>query len=396
MNDEENSSFDDIVASQQASEEPPPPREHGRRRAGGPRKRKRSGAHLLPVLLVLVVVLAVGGAGVYGHTWVTDNLSVGSSEPDDYEGTGNDEVVLVEVADGETGSEIAQTLVENEVIKSPEPFVSLFSTSPDAGQISAGTYQLKKQMSSRSALDALLDPESISGVRVTIPEGMRMSKIFETLAEETHLDVEDFEEAAENYTDHGIPENPADSPEGYLWPGRYDIPEEATAGDVLEMMYHRMESELDARGVAPEDRHQVLTEASIAEKEARTPEDYGKVIRTIDNRLEGTGDANGDPMKLQLDSTVAYISGKEEVSTTPKERKADSPYNTYKYEGLPVGPIANPGAETIDAALDPPDGDWLYWVTVNTETGETKFAETKKEHDANVEQWQKWARDRDS
>jgi len=136
----------------------------------------------------------------------------------------------------------------------------------------------------------------------------------------------------------------------------------------------------------------VLTLASIAEKEARSSDDYGKVVRTIDNRLAGVGEAGGNPMRLQLDSTVAYASGKNTISTTPEERASDSPYNTYVHDGLPIGPISNPGGATIDAALNPPDGPWLYWVTVNTDTGETKFAATKTEHDANVREWQEWAK----
>src|SRR5690606_3367149 len=152
----------------------------------------------------------------------------------------------------------------------------------------------------------------------------------------------------------------------------------------------RMRTELAARGVPEDQWHRTLTVASIAGKEARTPEDYGKVARTIENRLAGVGEAGGRPMKLQLDSTVAYVSGRKAVSTTPEERAVDSPYNTYVHDGLPVGPIANPGGATIDAVQDPPPGDWLYWVTVNTDTGETKFAATKAEHDANVEQWRQW------
>jgi UPF0755 protein len=273
--------------------------------------------------------------------------------------------------------------------------VQAFSSNPDAAEIEPGSYRMNTEMSSSSALSRLLDPESLAGIRVSIPEGMRMSTIFEKLEKETGIPVEDFEKAAKNYTDYGIPENPADSPEGYLWPGRYDIPEDATAGEVLQMMSDRMQSELEKRGVEPEDQHELLTKASIAEKEARDSDDFGKVIRTIDNRLEGVGEAKGNPMKLQLDSTVAYATDTDTISTTDKQRATDSPYNTYKYEGLPIGPIANPGAETIDAALDPPKGKWLYWVTVNTDTGETKFAETHAEHEKNVKEWQEWAAKKD-
>ena len=158
------------------------------------------------------------------------------------------------------------------------------------------------------------------------------------------------------------------------------------------MMWERMEKELTGRGIAEADWHESLTIASLAEMEVRNPEDYGKVVRTIRNRLEGAGEAAGSPMKLQFDSTVHYVTGKSaSVGTTDAERATDSPYNTYRYGGLPPGPIAAPGANALDAVDAPPEGDWLYFVSVNTDTGETKFAATWAEHEENVAEWQAWA-----
>lgn len=357
---------------------------------------RRSPLHLLPLLLVAAVVLALAAGGFYAYHWVSNNVNVAEEAPQDYEGSGTGEEVVIEVKDGDTGFDIASTLVDAGVIQSAAPFIQVFTASPEASTIQPGAYSLQKQMSSAAALDALLDPANVAGQRVTVPEGLTNKQIFARVSEATGIPVADFEEAAAHYTDYGLPENPAGSPEGYLWPGRYDIPEDATAGDVLTMMWERMESELDARGVAPEDRHRILTLASIAEKEARTPDDYGRVVRTLENRLDGIGEAGGRPMALQLDSTVAYFSGSDSISTTPQQRATDSPYNTYLHPGLPIGPISNPGGATLDAAVNPPAGDWLYWVTVNTETGETKFATTFAEHQQNVAQWQQWARERDA
>lgn len=343
---------------------------------------------VLPALLVLAVLLALGAGGYYGYRWVASNVSVDQEEAD-YPGPGDGEA-LVEVASGDSGSDIAKKLVSAQVLKSPDRFTSLFASSPSASSISPGTYRLKKHMSAQGALDLLQSPDALAGRRVTIPEGMRMSDIFPRLSKATGIPVAEFQKAAKDYRALGVPENPAKSAEGYLWPGRYDIPEKATAQDVLKLMVSRMNSELDSLGVAPKDRHRVLTIASIAEKEARTPEDYGKVVRTIDNRLAGVGEAKGHPMKLQLDSTVAYASGRSSISTTPKERQSNSPYNTYLHTGLPIGPIANPGAKTLQAALHPPAGTWLYWVTVNTDTGETVFSTNKADHDKAVKKWQDW------
>lgn len=366
---------------------------HASEPSRGPRRGERHRSPLravLPVLLVVVVLLGLGIGGVYGYRWITGNVSVAQEETD-YPGPGTGEAMVV-VHDGDSGGDIATSLVEADVIKSRGPFTTQFANSPDASSISPGTYRLRQQMSAAGALQLLLDPASRAGTRITVPEGMRMSAMFEKLSAATGISVEDFDAAVADYTALGVPQNPANSAEGYFWPGTYDVPEDATAADVLTMMASRMQNELAARNIAPADQHRVLTLASIAEKEARSADDYGKVVRTIDNRLEGVGEAGGHPMRLQLDSTVAYASGKNTISTTPEERASDSPYNTYMHDGLPIGPIANPGGATIDAVLNPPEGPWLYWVTVNTDTGETKFAATKAEHDANVREWQEWAR----
>jgi UPF0755 protein len=390
MNDED-LSFDELASSQ---DEPEGGR-GGRRRGGHrgePRRRRRGGflRTVLPVLLVLAVIGGLGVGGYQGYRWLTSNVSL-EQEATEFEGPGSGEA-LVEVGEGDTGSDIAATLVDQGVIKSAGPFVTLFSSTKEASKIEPGVYRLKQEMTSADALTMLMDPENLAGHRVIVPEGLRLTQIWDLLSEETDIPVEDFEKAAEDYTSYGIPENDADSLEGYLWPGRYDILEDQTAEDVIAMMWGRMEEQLTARGVPEDEWHTTLTYASLAEMEVRNPEDYGKVVRTIHNRLEGVGEAKGSPMKLQFDSTVHYVTGKSaSVGTTDKERATKSPYNTYLVEGLPPGPISAPGASALDAAADPPEGDWLYFVSVNTDTGETKFAATWAEHEENVAEWQAWA-----
>ena len=387
MNDED-LSFDELAESQGPGSAP----QRKASRRGRRRAPKRGGflRGVLPVLLVLLVLGGIAVGGVQGYRWVTSNVNV-EQEAADYPGPGSGEAI-VEVAEGDTGTDIASTLVEQGVIKTPGPFVNIFSNTPDASRIEPGIYQVKLEMTSSDALDALLDPQNLAGHRVIIPEGRRLTQIWEQLAAETDIPVEDFEAAAEDYTSYGIPENSAKSLEGYLAPGRYDIYEDATAEDVITMMWERMEKELTGRGIAEADWHESLTIASLAEMEVRNPEDYGKVVRTIRNRLEGAGEADGSPMKLQFDSTVHYVTGKSaSVGTTDAERATDSPYNTYRYGGLPPGPIAAPGANALDAVDEPPQGDWLYFVSVNTDTGETKFAATWAEHEENVAEWQAWA-----
>ncbi|HEX7349708.1 endolytic transglycosylase MltG [Brachybacterium sp.] len=385
MNDED-LSFDDLADSQDSQSAGAGTARRGRRRA----KRRRGLLYgVLPVLLVLVVLSGLAVGGVQGYRWITSNVSV-EQEAADFEGPGHGEA-LVEVAEGDTGTDVANTLVDQGVIKSTGPFVNIFSSTPDASGIEPGIYRLQLEMTSADALNALLDPENLAGHRVIVPEGKRLSEIWELLSAETDIPVKDFEAAAKDYTSYGIPENEAENLEGYLWPGRYDIYEDATAEDVIAMMWAPMEEQLTERGIPKDEWHRTLTVASLAEMEVRREEDYGKVVRTIENRLEGVGEADGSPMNLQFDSTVHYAAGKSgSVATTDEERASKNPYNTYRHPGLPPGPIAAPGVGALDAAVDPPEGDWLYFVSVNGETGETRFAATWAEHEENVADWQAW------
>ena len=395
MNDED-LSFDELAESQDSAEHGHEGR--GRRRGGhrGEPRRRRGGFFraVLPVLLVIAVLAGLGVGGYQGYRWVTSNISV-EQEAAEFEGPGSGEA-LVEVGEGDTGSDIAETLVDEGVIKTSAPFVTLFSSTKEAAKIEPGVYRLKQEMTSADALTMLMDPESLAGHRVIVPEGLRLTQIWDLLAEETGIPVEDFEAAAKDYTSYGIPENEAKSLEGYLWPGRYDILEDQSAEDVIAMMWGRMKEQLTAREIPEDEWHTTLTYASLAEMEVRNAEDYGKVVRTIHNRLEGTGEAKGSPMKLQFDSTVHYVTGKSaSVGTTDEERATKSPYNTYLHEGLPPGPISAPGSAALDAAAAPPEGDWLYFVSVNTDTGETEFAATWAEHEENVAEWQAWAADKE-
>ena len=115
-------------------------------------------------------------------------------------------------------------------------------------------------------------------------------------------------------------------------------------------------------------------------------DDMPKVARVIYNRLENPGTA-GTIGRLELDATVNYAHGRDlGARTTAEDRQIDSPYNTYQVAGLPPGPIESPGDAAMQAAANPADGDWYYYVTVNLKTGETKFAETPEEHAQNVQE----------
>jgi UPF0755 protein len=141
---------------------------------------------------------------------------------------------------------------------------------------------------------------------------------------------------------------------------------------------------LTQKGVPQDQWATVLNKASLVEREARLPEDRPKVARAIENRL-------AKELTLDVDSAVAYGLNKPGTGlTTADMQDASNLYNTYKHLGLPPTPIASPGAASIDAVLAPAEGDWLFWVAVNLDTGETLFATTYDDHLANVELLREW------
>ena len=179
--------------------------------------------------------------------------------------------------------------------------------------------------------------------------------------------------------------------EGYLFPATYDVSPGDTAEAIVQEMVDRTAHEIEDADIALDEAHEILTLASLVEIEAPAdPEVRRKVARVFLNR---TGDDSRTDGLLQSDATIAYIHGaRDDLTTTAEEREDDNPYNTYMHPGLPPGPVNSPGREAVDSAMDPADGDWQYFVAVDPDTGETRFAETYEEHLENVEEYREWLR----
>lgn len=332
-------------------------------------------------LVIGLVALLVFGGTAYSFRSEIRNVAeqiIGN----DYQGTGTGETTI-EIVDGDDGEAVAQKLVAAGVVKSfRATYRLILETNPT---FYPGTYRLAMKMSSRAALAALSSESNAVVNRVTIKEGLRLKNVFSTLSKATAIPVVDFENAANNLSDFNLPTE-APSLEGYLFPATYNFGPKSTAKSILLAMRSRMDQELVAQGVAPADTHRVLTLAGLIQKEARIESDFYKVSRTFLNRIEAG-------MKLQSDATVSYGVDGNTVSTSASDRSNDNRYNTYRYAGLPVGPISAPGAVAIHAALNPAVGKWLYFCAVNLETGETVFSETYAQHQVAVRQWQAWMKE---
>jgi UPF0755 protein len=334
------------------------------------------------VLASLAVLAVIGGLVVWKGASYLDDLFAPAP---DYKGNGHGSV-LVEVEPGDTSTQIGISLAEAGVVASAEAFTDLAREEPRATLIQVGFYDMARRMSAESAMQRMLDPDSIVTNAVTVPEGYTVEETLEQAAADTDLGLSELKRAAANAQDLGLPGYAGDELEGYLFPATYELAPNDGAEDLLRMMVERfrdseqrleLESRAEELGMTPQE---VVTVASIVQAEARHPEDFPKVARVIYNRLRRD-------MPLQMDSTVHYAVGKSgEVATTDEDRASASPYNTYRYEGLPPGPIASPGDQALKAALEPAEGDWIYFVTVNIATGETRFAETAAQHGRNVAQ----------
>jgi len=279
---------------------------------------------------------------------------------------------------------MASALVEAGVVASAKAFNTAFAANPQSGSIQPGTYRMLLEMKASDAVTALLNPSSRVSFKVTVPEGLSRDQIVAKINEKTLIPVADLEAALADPASIGLPAEANGNAEGWLFPATYDVQPGATAASVLSQMTAQTVAVLTQKGVPQDQWEDLLTRASLVEREARLPEDRPKIARAIQNRLD-------KEMPLDIDSSVAYGAKKPGTAVTTDDlADANNPYNTYKHLGLPPSPIASPGTASIDAVMSPADGPWLFWVTVNLDTGETLFADTYDEHQANVEKLREW------
>lgn len=367
------SSTDDIGA-------PPPPKDKRKRRRGG-------------WIALGIVLLIIGGVGVgVAYVWNTyeDKIRevMGWEEPKDYEaGMANGEA-YVTIASGDTGSPISQSLYEAGVTKTPDAFYDYLIETGENPPFVPGVFKLQKQMTSAAALEALLDPANKMENTAQLREGLTVEQSLPLLAEATGIPLEDFQAAVADPSVYGVT---ADSLEGWLFPATYTFDPDVTPQGVIQTLVDRTVQSLDAADVPEDQRQEILTIASIIQREARYEADMQKVSRVIQNRLDP---ANQETFGLlQMDSTAQYGYGEMHDGTVSSSQEAledPNPWNTYVNTGLPIGPISNPGDVAIKAAMNPADGPWLYFVTVNLNTGETVFTTNLADHNAAVAQWQEW------
>ena len=299
-------------------------------------------------------------------------------------------VVNFDIPTGSNSRTIAKRLAAERLIRSAHAFRLLVRHRGIGRRLQAGTYALRRNMSLSDILNEF-EKGQVTLVSWTVPEGLTRGTIAELWEVSGFGTATAFQEAAEAddlLERYGIPEDK--TVEGYLFPNTYKFAKGTTGENVVEMMLGEFQNRwIETFDDAARDlgltRHEIVTLASIIEKEAQVESERPRISSVFHNRLKRK-------WRLQADPTVLYALGNPERLLTKADLRVDSPYNTYKYKGLPPGPIASPGIDSIIAALHPEKTDYLYFVAIGE--GKHHFSKTLSEHNRIVRKMRRASRNR--
>ena len=311
---------------------------------------------------------------VFTFTFVAHELRAGRAGAADFPDrriSSTEKLIEIAVAEGSSGSEIAQQLFTAGVIESSQSFFKLAIADSRAARIAPGVHLLNSRISSKQALSQLLDPLRMPNL-VKVFEGSWSTEVFAML-EDVGFERKEILNAA---TEVNLPSG-FKLLEGLLFPAQYSFTKEVTAREALQSMITNFETKTKSLDLYSDPKftpQQLVTVASIVQAEGHT-DDFDKVARVIRNRLK-------IGMPLQMDSTINYIKKtRGSIFVSKKSTMIKSDYNTYRKYGLPPGPIGNPGIDALRAAIKPANGDWLYFITVSP--GDTRFT-------SNFEEFNEW------
>ena len=337
------------------------------------------------VFLIIVLLLVLAGLAGYQYFLGGMNGPYKNVDPTAY-------LVEVEIPSGSSTKGIAEILVDNGIIKDVLRFRVFSRLNEYDGKYQAGHYKLSPGMTTKEIAD-LLCLGQVREISFTIPEGYTVGKIAEKLSSEGLIDKERFLDLAENgdYSEYEFLQGTVEGRhqlEGFLFPETYMIAEDATEEDYIEVMLNHFGEIWDKyKARAAElslSTNEVITMASLIEREAALDEERKLVSSVIYNRLE-LG------MPLQMDATLDFaleLIGENHQYITYEDMEIDSPYNTYIIPALPPGPIACPGEKCIEAALYPADTDYLYYVKTTDQGLGMSFSADYEEFLAAKEAWE--------
>ncbi len=300
-------------------------------------------------------------------------------------------VVVVEIAEGASLSDVAERLQRQKLIKSDWAFVWMGRLEGLDRKVIPGEYEFHGGLPPSTILEQIIKGEVIQHT-VTIPEGFSMRQIAEVLHEQDLADRDAFLQCAKDQAFIQTLSLSVDTLEGYLFPDTYRFARHMSPERLIETMVAKFKQTVreEDHGRAEEldlSLHEVVTLASVIEKETARPDERTLISGVFHNRLQ-------KDIPLQSDPTVIYAVHQFDGNLRKKDLSIDSPYNTYRVVGLPPGPIANPGRAAIHAALYPETTEYLYFVSRND--GSHEFSTTLAEHNRAVRKYQLRQRRRSS
>ena len=290
----------------------------------------------------------------------------------------------IEVPQGASTKQISVILEENKIISNRYVFQVLTKLHGYDGKYRQGVFEFNTDMKMTEIMNELASggKDTRNTKMITIPEGYTLKQIAELFEEKGFFSKEEFLEKAKNFkSDYEfLKDVPAGNNylEGYLFPNTYQFYENSKPEDVIKTMLKSFNEHFSANDIAKAKElgysyHEIITVASIIEREVRNPNERAKVAGVIYNRLK-------IGQSLEMCSTIQYILGKQQDKIYDADLKINSPYNTYMYPGLPIGPISNPGEASINAALNPEVHDYYYFVLMDEKLGTHYFSKTFNEH----------------
>ena len=326
------------------------------------------------VLLVLMAVIAAAG-GWWVYSRITEPFR-GYAEPE----------IFVDIPSGSGPARIGERLISAGVVRDTLTFRAALLLSGRARALKAGEYRFDAPMHTLDVIDKIARGDVYKRL-LTFREGLTMGEMAQVFEDKGFGKAADFLQAAANASLITDLDPEAKDLEGYLFPETYSLPRDTAASSVVDQMVKAFRNALapemiesaKAKGLTV---RQLVTLASLVEKETATAEERPLVAAVYRNRL-------GIQMPMQADPTVIYAlqkAGAYRGNLTRDNLQFDSPYNTYRYPGLPPGPIASPGRASLQAAAKPADVDFLYFVSKND--GSHVFASDLAEHNRNVQTWQ--------
>ncbi|MBW5444988.1 endolytic transglycosylase MltG [Cohnella sp. CFH 77786] len=336
-------------------------------------------------LIALGLVLSVAG-GAFLYVWNGLRPTAPSGTP-----------VRVTIDKGMRAQKVAEVLQASGLIRDAKLFSGWLKLKGEGARFQAGVYELTPGMTREEIVDKLNHGDIVAAAtfRFTIPEGFTVQQIADRLAQAGQAKKDAFLQAAANPAVWSgsvwAAQIPQDAKlrfplEGYLFPETYEMRSGSSEADIINRMLAELDKKLNQ---LPEDwqttmqergltLHQLLTIASLVEREVVIDDERPIVASVIENRLN-------KKMPLQIDATIQYLLGKQKEKLTQEDLKVDSPYNTYLHAGLPPGPIASPSLKSIEAALYPDKTDYYYYVTKKDGTNGHLFAVTYKQHQRNIQ-----------